>query len=323
MSLPNVLSKLQSKQSEIELQLLAADALHYTFEQKLLHTNCSKLTTQLEEVIEKFENYLEKIPLDDLYYRLAHLYLRQKNWQKADNILHQLDENFYYQTEALIYIALCRYKLGDKQVISKIAKQLSLEPEQDKFESRLVQEQKYNLLEMLVYACDDLSYEDLDPYFKHGSMKVYLILTNQRPHRWQSISDFRLKSLVQDIQDQQNCLIFDMREDKSLPKIEETQLPSATSNNKIRPTVVKSFFTLIAEKKTPLRSTILQALQNKYLDSNADEKGWESNLSRCKKIINDLLGDKNNIKCDRQENNEFVYRINCPYLIVKDLVQIK
>lgn len=105
-----------------QLSTLADQALEATLDEKLIKAGSLWwLTNRLSEVIQEFEE--TDIRIDDLRYRLAHLYMRSKKWGEAHDQLLALEESDYCKTEAQIYSALCSIKQGFQHNIKDITEQ--------------------------------------------------------------------------------------------------------------------------------------------------------------------------------------------------------
>ena len=154
-----------------QLSSLADQALEATLDEKLTKSDSQWLTNRLSEVINEFEK--TDVLIDDLRYRLAHLYMRSRKWKEAENQLLEIED--YLHNEAQIYSALCAFKQGGKldsikADITRIAKELC---HSKAVRTKSIQEQHYDLLEMLVYATN-LDYSILDSYYKRGLTKADL-----------------------------------------------------------------------------------------------------------------------------------------------------
>lgn len=123
---------------------LAEKALAVTLDKKLIKAGfLNSLVTQLNEIIEIFYTSFPEVPIDDLRYRLAHLYMRNRQWEKANDQLLEINEDFFNATEAKIYLALCSIKQGYNPSIEKLANQITESRNQS---SKTIQEYHYNLL---------------------------------------------------------------------------------------------------------------------------------------------------------------------------------
>lgn len=194
------IQKAKSEQNKARLYSLAEEALEETLDEKLIKSGSLRwLTNRLSEVINEFES--TDVPIDNLRYRLAHLYMRDKKWQEANDQLLALEDSDYCKTEAQIYSALCSIKQGFQPDISRIAEQWK---KVNTVKSKSIQEQHYDFLEMLVYAAG-LDHSDLDFYYKRGSTKAKVEIRYFDEHKtskysvtWQPIAHFRLEKLLQD-----------------------------------------------------------------------------------------------------------------------------
>lgn len=184
---------------------LAEKALAVTLDKKLIKAGfLNSLVTQLNEIIEIFYTSFPEVPIDDLRYRLAHLYMRNRQWEKADEQLLKINEDFFDATEAKIYLALCSIKQGYSPSIEKLANQITESRNQS---SKTIQEYHYNLLEMLVYA-SGIDHSVLQPYYCKGTTKADLEvryyheqLSQSNPSltnlRWQPMARFRIRHLLE------------------------------------------------------------------------------------------------------------------------------
>ena len=222
-SLQELIPKIQQAREErsiYRLSTLAEQALEATLDEKLIKSGSLQwLANRLSDVIKEFEK--TDIRIDDLRYRLAHLYMRSQKWEEANDQLLELEESDYCKTEAQIYSALCSIKQGFQPDISKIAEQWN---KVNTVKTKSIQEQHYDLLEMLVYAAR-LEHSNLNFYYKKGSTKARLKiryfdnknLSNYSP-LWLTIADFRLEKLLYD---SPNFLIIDLTNNFRLGKLEK------------------------------------------------------------------------------------------------------
>ena len=218
-SLQELIPKIQQAREErniYRLSTLAEQALEATLDEKLIKSGSLQwLANRLSDVIKEFEK--TDIRIDDLRYRLAHLYMRSQKWEEANDQLLELEESDYCKTEAQIYSALCSIKQGFQPDISRIAEQWN---KMNTVKTKSIQEQHYDLLEMLVYAAD-LDYLLLDSYYKKGSTKADLEiryfdckLNTNSGLSWQPIARHRLIQLL-NLCKNQGFLILDLRKNKS------------------------------------------------------------------------------------------------------------
>lgn len=154
------------------------EAIEITRNEKAMYSgSLESLTNDLAELVNLFP---DDIPLDDLRYHLAHLYMRSQRWKEAENQLLGIKD--YFHNEAQIYSALCAFKQkneldiiqGDikqenkldiiQSDIERIAKELC---NSKSVKTISIQEQQYNLLEMLVYAFE-LNHSVFKSYYKRG-----------------------------------------------------------------------------------------------------------------------------------------------------------
>jgi CRISPR/Cas system-associated protein endoribonuclease Cas2 len=144
------------------------EAIEITRNEKAMHSGfLEPLTNDLAELINLFPN---DILFDDLRYHLAHLYMGSQKWKEAETQLVEIKD--YLHNEAQIYSALCAFKQGDKldsiqADIERITKELS---NSKSVRTKSIQEQHYNLLEMLVYA-SGLNHSVLEPYYMTGLIR--------------------------------------------------------------------------------------------------------------------------------------------------------
>lgn len=177
-SLEDIIQELKqlSNKDKAELSSLADEAIKEAIEitrnEKAMHSGfLEPLTNDLAELINLFP---DDILLDDLRYHLAHLYMRSQKWKEAENQLVGIKD--YLHNEAQIYSALCAFQQGEQldiiqADIERIAKGLC---NSKSFRTKSIQEQHYNLLEMLVYACG-LNHSVLEPYYMTGLTRSDLI----------------------------------------------------------------------------------------------------------------------------------------------------
>lgn len=228
-SLQTILNELrnpdQAKSLE-KLYSLADAAAEAVLDEKLLRAGpLEDLAEQLAEVIKLLLEHYPNCPIPDLRYRLAHLYMRSNRWTEAEAQFLELDD--YLNTEARIYSVLCQLKLSKEQPelssiekqISNISNQLVKPPQKVFWQSRSVQEQHYNLLEMLIYA-GNLNHKLLEPYYNKGLTKTDIQVCSNHLRYWLPISRVRLENLVQT---QKYLVIFDGKLPQSL-EITKTEL---------------------------------------------------------------------------------------------------
>lgn len=310
--------------SEKRLHLLAAEALSATLDEKLTRAgSLQHLTEQLAEIIELFPT---GFPLDDLCYRLAHLYMRLGNWEKADYQLLALGDSYYYSTEARIYSALCAVKLGSKEpLITEIAERLRQSPsgKGNTWKTRSIQEQHYNLLEMLVYAAG-IEHKVLAPYYEAGSTQADLQVKSSFPEYqfWIPIARFRLHQLLQH---SQGFLILDFSKDRMLREFE----------TKLSPPVRELAEKLAREYPSWVEKPSLEEELKDYYTGKSSNQHTRSckqqrtetpeeperrnaTLSEWKRKLCEALNDPDAISiCDVYDPNERTkYRLEHPFLLI-------
>jgi hypothetical protein len=198
-TLPDIQSQLRPSLSSTTQQELAARTLEYVLDEKTGKSgSINSLTVNLMGVVNRFEELPAKIGIDDLRYRLAHLFMRQKAWQPALDQLVKIGSNGdrLFAQEVDLYSALCSVKLGNCASAQSTIKMAVEELARDRrARSKSVQEQLHDLYEMLVYA-SDLDHRLLRPYYEHKSTRADVeVQTNE--FAWCPVSDYRLRNIVE------------------------------------------------------------------------------------------------------------------------------
>lgn len=300
-SITEIIEKLKVGNLSTEsLHLLAAEALAVTLDQKMVKAGAlGYLTKSLEDALALFP---EDFPLDDIRYRLAHLYLREHLWEKAAFQLSLLSDKTYYGTEARIYGALCHVKMGNKDLeISRIAAQLKNSESIKYWRTKNVQEQLYNLLEMLVYAAE-LQHESLGDYYDKGYTIADLKIKTQSHSLGLPIAQFRLERLLPYYKEQ-NALIIDMTRLKKLGEFETRSLSSS----------VRKFAMVLIERypSRVSRENLEEELRDIWTGRNATLTEWK----------NALCSSLNNSKAvelfDTGRGETTKYRLNHPFLLIR------
>ena len=308
-SLQTILDELQNSdqaKSLEKLYSLADAAAEAVLDQKLLRAGpLEDLAKQLAEVIKSLLEHYPDCPIPDLRYRLAHLYMRNNCWTEAEVQFLELDD--YLKTEARIYSVLCQLKLSKEQPelsgiekqIKDISHELVKPPQKGFWESRSIQEQHYNLLEMLLYA-GNLNHNLLEPYYNKGLTKTDIEVYSNHLRYWSPISRVRLQHLVQL---QEYLVIFDGKLPQSL-EITETEL--APPIKKIAQLLVDAYpgFVTREQLKVELRD---------YWNGSR-----RATLTEWKNKLGEVLSNRNAIKViDGHFNNDFddtKYELQHPFL---------
>lgn len=293
-----------------EIYSLADKALELTLDEKLM--KASSLESLTEDLAELIESFPSDIPIDDLRYRLAHLYMRCQKWEEADNQLLELKQESYYDTEAQIYSALCAFKLGSQPNLNEIAKRISSQ----KIKSKSIQENCYDLLEMFVYATD-LDYSDLGAYYKRGSTKVNLEVRyydkiscqEGNSTTWLPMAKFRLLHLLKYCKDNK-FLILDLTDRGVKEAIEYT--------TQIKLDAVKELAEILAINfPSPVSIEDLKDKLEKYYTSrkrsNKTISEWKAKLNSC---LENLSGqaEKPVVPIDSKYSK---YKLNHSFLLIQ------
>lgn len=313
MSLQQIIPEIQeakSKQDKAQLYSLAEEALEATLNEKLIKSDSQWLSNRLSEVINEFES--TDVPIDDLRYRLAHLYMRSKKWGEAHDQLLALEDSDYCKNEAQIYSALCSIKQGFQHNIKDITEQWN---NVNQVKTKSIQEQHYDLLEMLVYAAD-LDYSILDSYYKRGSTKAKVKIRYFDEHKsskysrtGQPIAHFRLEKLLQD---SPGFLIIDLTKNFRLGKLEECR-------TSLREPLLIMAAKLAIEFPNPVS---IQKLQKELISFTT----YKHRISEWKRELCDVLKNNLNSKSDAIKNagdNQNEYLLNHSFILIQSRAKNK
>lgn len=300
------------------------EAIEITRNEKAMHSgSLETLSNDLAQLINLFP---DDLPLDDLRYHLAHLYMRSQKWKEAENQLVEIKD--YLHNEAQIYSALCAFKLGDKldsiqADIERIAKELC----NRNVRTKSIQEQHYNLLEMLVYAAG-LNHSVLEPYYNKGLTRFDLGFRYEVKYfelnvtkvdlkfglsKWLPMAEFRLLHLLQLCQKKKFLVILDLTEPNRL-----RQLECYRSN-------LREPVRMMAEKLATNfpNSVPIYDLINELKDHLGTEgrnviniSTWKGQL--CNFIKTDLSGKDDAIETERSNERETSkYKLNHSFIVVR------
>lgn len=286
---------------------LADEAIKVTLDEKLM--SASSLESLTEDLAKLIELFPCDVPLDDLRYRLAHLYMRCQKWQEADNQLLELKEESYYNTEAQIYSALCAFKLGTKPNINEIAERLK--SSKLKLRSKSTQEQCYDLLEMFVYA-SNLDYSDLGTYYKRGSTKANLEVrfydkraSQQDNPSWLPMAKFRFLDLLKYCKDN-NFLILDLTDRGVKEAVDYT--------TKIRPEGAKKIAEILAiDFPSSISIENLKDKLESYCNSRDRSK---KTISEWKGILNESIEQLSG-QAEAVTQTDSKYKLNHSFLLIQ------
>lgn len=301
------------------------EAIEITRNQKAMHSgSLETLTNDLAELINLFP---DDIPLDDLRYHLAHLYMRSQKWKEAENQLVGIQDYLY--NEAQIYSALCAFKQADQldriqADIERIAKELC---NSKSVRTKAIQEQQYNLLEMLVYACG-LNNSVLETYYMTGLTRFDLGFRYKVKYfdlnvtkvdlkfglpKW-LLAEFRLLNLLKLCKEKKFLVILDLTEPNRLRQLE------CYRSNLREP--VRIMATKLANKfphSVPI-SDLIDELKD-YLGEEyrnvINISTWKGQL--CNFIKTDLSGKDNAIITERSDEKETSkYKLNHSFILVQN-----
>lgn len=199
------IDKLRAKNLTIEGKQAAVNIiLNRLLDEKL------RMVALSDDIIQQLEEVFTLTHDDHIRYRLAHLYLRRKDYCKAKELLEGLDDTFYEHPIARIYLMICLYKnkqtnenilLGElKDYVKDFQDNIQKEIRQE-IANRKVQEQRslFNYLELLIYMTD-LPYEELEPilsFRKYLTRSTYMILTHRQESRISRYRE-RIESEIQE-----------------------------------------------------------------------------------------------------------------------------
>ncbi|MFB2891352.1 hypothetical protein ACE1CI_00240 [Aerosakkonemataceae cyanobacterium BLCC-F50] len=294
-------------QNQFNACALAEKALAVTLDKKLIKAGLlNTLATQLNEIIEILHTSFPDVPIDDLRYRLAHLYMRNRQWEKADEQLLNIHEDFFNATEAKIYSTLCSIKQGDSPFIEKLANQITESRNQS---SKTIQEYHYNLLEMLVYA-SGIDHSVLQPYYCKGTTKADLEvryyheqLSQSNPSltnlRWQPMARFRIRHLLEN---SQGFLILNMS-NRPIEEIKNFVTPLREPIKKLAEILCSKF---------PF-STFLDDLINEFIEEGYMKSKRPGTISDWK---TELCSSLHNPEAVVQSKNEG-YKICYPFILIR------
>lgn len=319
LSLQKLIFKIQQAREDQDtylLSILADQALEATLDEKLTKSEPQCLTNYLSEIINEFEK--TDIRIDDLRYRLAHLYMRSRKWEEAENQLLEIKD--YLQNEAQIYSALCTLKqLGEpldkaqaedkiQNNIKRIAQELCSNKH---FKTKSIQEQHFNLLEMLVYAFN-LDYSILGSYYQTGSTKADLKvryfdhnLNINSGSLGEPIARFRLLKLLQHAKEKRFLII-----DSTSGGFKELGNFTTFLNKPL----IKKFAEILVDRfpNDIAISEILEKLKDEGLITNAERRQTGSELKR---DFCDIFGESSISATDTHPTR---YKLNHSFIVVKN-----
>lgn len=304
-NLKRILNKLyQSEQpmSLVELLSLLSEALETTLDEKLLRAGpLEDMALQLNEIIQLLVAQYPDCPVDDLRYRLAHLYMRDSRWKEAECQFLCLGD--YLETEARIYSTLCQLKLCENELdrkkteaqITTLAEKFrKLPPKNQK--RRSIQEQHYNLLEMMIYA-GSLNHKLLENYYQQGSTKADIKVRTKEYPTWLPISRFRLTYLIEACK---SFLILDLTEKKVLTQLGYSELQMSPSTRKLAEALAVNYPQRVIRKSLEDQLGITR----------------EATFSDLKKNLCEVLNNSDAISVNRNDSFEPGYRLEHPFLLV-------